>query len=109
MLALAVEKQGDNMVALCPRCYTMWNELHDGTINMKASKCKGVSIKQNPLKHTDSCDVHFGNTTIRGTNTNLRFGKTRMIRLSVDKSALTGRHTKGIVQPNGAVHPFIMM
>ncbi len=111
LLGLAVEKQGDNMIALCPKCYTCFDgTLEDGTT--KATKCKGVSIKQNPLKHQDYCDVIFKNTTKDGKNTNLRFVKKdkvgRMVRQSVNKSALSGRHTKGVVQLNGCVHPFIM-
>ncbi len=106
LLGLAIEKQGDNMVALCPKCYTSWND-DNGKITVKATKCKGVSIKQNPLKHTDYCDIINNNTTKLGRNTNLQCKYGKMVKIAMNKNALTGRHTKGVVQANGCVHPFL--
>ncbi len=107
LLGLAIEKQGDNMVALCPKCYTSWNEDEDGVVKIKATKCKGVSIKQNKLSHTDYCDVLFNSTTKEGSNTGLRKMGGQMVKYTVYKAALSGKHTKGVTQANGCVHPFI--
>ncbi len=106
LLGLAIEKQGDNMVALCPKCYTSWNET-DGVIQTKAIKCKGVSIKQNPLSHLDYCDIIFKGETKKGHNTGLQCKNGTMVKITMRKDALTGRHTKGVVQENGCVHPFL--
>ncbi len=107
LLGLAIEKQGDNMIALCPKCYTSWNEDENGVIKVKATKCKGVSIKQNPLKHTDYCDVIFKGKIIDGENKGIRYINGETVKYTVHKSALSGKHTKGVVQENGCVHPFI--
>ncbi len=107
LLGLAIEKQGDNMVALCPKCYTSWND-DNGKITVKATKCKGVSIKQNPLKHEDYCNIINFGTTKLGRNTNLQCKNGTMVKIAMNKNALTGRHTKGVVQENGCVHPFII-
>ncbi|KAI5546883.1 CBG23764 family [Trichomonas vaginalis G3] len=48
LLGLAIEKQGDNMIALCPKCYTSFNgHLKETDFKKIAMKMKGVSLKQN--------------------------------------------------------------
>ncbi len=70
LLCLAIEKRCDNMIALCSKCYTSWNN-NTGKITVKATKCKDVSIKQDPLKHTYYCDIIANGTTESGHNTDL--------------------------------------
>ena len=49
ILGCAIEKIGDNMIALAPKCYTIWN--NNG--QTKAVKLKGVSLKKNNIVHDD--------------------------------------------------------
>lgn len=53
-----------NIVALCHKRYTYLDEDQAGMIQLKAIKCKNVSIRQNPLKHTDNCAVLDDDKTI---------------------------------------------
>ena len=107
LLGLAIEKQGDNMIALCPKCYTSFN----GPIELAkliAMKMKGVSLKQNK----DFTPEHYlriivESTTFDGMNINLTLKNGKMARISMGKCALTGKHTKAVCQPNGACLPFI--
>ncbi len=108
LMGLAVEKTFDSMVALCPKCYTGWLEDEStGVITVKATKCKGINIRQNPLKHTDYCDIIFKGGVKDGTNTGIRTVGGFEVKYTVHKSALTGKHVKGITQANGCVHPFV--
>ena len=51
LLGLAIEKQGDNMIALGPKCYTSWNN-DNKTLSLKM---KGVQKNQNKHITYESC------------------------------------------------------
>jgi len=101
LMGLAIEKQGDNMVALSPKCYTCFNE------ETKAVRCKGLNTKQNKLSHQDYCDVLFNDKIVRGVNKGFQCKDGVMTRVFTTKIGLSGVHTKGVTQANGAVHPFV--
>ena len=114
LLGLAIEKQGDNMIALCPKCYTSYNnvegesefDLYD--IKTIALKMKGVSKAQNKhLTPQHYIDIIEKELTFDGENVNLTLKGGEMKRISVGKTALTGKHTKAVVHENGCCMPFI--
>jgi len=111
LLGLAIEKQGDNMVALCPKCYTSWDNRENvpGTFGPTiALKMKGVSKKQNThIKPENYLDIINDGITFDGENINLVLKNGQMSRISVSKSALTGTHTKACVLENGVCLPFV--
>jgi hypothetical protein len=101
LLGLAIEKQALNMIALGPKCYTLFND----PIKPFARKVKGVSIRQNPLKVNDYSDVIQNDKVVSGKNTNLQMNKSqrtnssgeceiRMSKIMINKTALSGLHTK---------------
>ena len=103
LLGCAIEKIGENMIALAPKCYTIW----DNNAQTKALKLKGVSLKKNTIVHTDYSDVLNKCTVKHGKNINLQMKNNKMSKLTVNKNALTGCHTKMIVLSNHSCAPFI--
>ena len=101
ILGLAIEKQGENCIALAPKCYTIWN--NDGTT--KSLKLKGVSLKKNRIVSADYKTAL--ENTIQGKNINLQLKNHTMSKVTVHKNALTATHTKVVVLPNQACAPFI--
>ena len=111
-MGLAIEKQGDNMVALCPKCYTSWDNINNSSLGSFgptiALKMKGVSKKQNShIKPENYLDIINDGITFDGENINLVLKNGQMSRISVSKSALTGTHTKAYVLENGVCLPFV--
>ena len=110
LLGLAIEKQGENMIALCPKCYTCWSDDVNPTL-----KCKGVSLKQNRGINKECYeDVLKLGIKLDGQNLNLclknldpQTKNNEMCRITINKTALSGVHTKGRVCENGCVMPLI--
>jgi len=74
LLGLAVEKQGDNMIALCAKCYSGCNGSVEDAVNrttVKAIKCKDANTEQNPMTSKHYHDVLTEGTTFSGQNINL--------------------------------------
>ena len=103
ILGCAIEKTGENMIALAPKCYTIWN--NNG--QTKSLKLKGVSLKKNNIVSEDYNNVLLKNSIKLGQNINLQMNGGKMSKLTVNKNALTGCHTKMIVLPNQSCAPFI--
>ena len=101
ILGLAIEKYGDNCIALAPKCYTIWN--NDGTT--KSLKLKGVSLKKNKIVSADYKTAL--ESTVQGKNINLQLKNHTMSKVTVVKNALTATHTKVIVLPNQHCAPYI--
>ena len=94
LLGCAIEKEGENCVALCPKCYTIWND--DG--ETKSLNLKGVSLKKNNIKSSD-----YENALTKpksGKNINLQYKNNEMVKLTVNKNALSGVHSKMRVLEN---------
>lgn len=110
LLGLAIEKQGDNMIALCSKCYTSFNgEIGTDSFKRLALKMKGVSMKQNKQLTSDKyLNVVKNGVTYDGENIGLQLKNGQMTRLSINKTALTGSHTKAVVHENGCCMPFIV-
>ena len=100
ILGLAIEKEGENCIALAPKCYTIWN--NDGTT--KSLKLKGVSLKKNKIVSADYKTAL--ESTIQGKNINLQLKNHVMSKVTIHKNALTATHTKVIVLPNQACAPY---
>lgn len=91
LLGLAIEKEGENCVALAPKCYTIWN--NDGTT--KSLKLKGVALSKNKDITKDNYVNVISNRRITiGVNVNLQKKNHVMSKLMINKNALTGVHTK---------------
>ncbi len=106
------------MIALCPKCYTSWNG-NDATNRKmsKAIKCKGASLKQNPMTSQNYVDILMSDSikkqTFNGRNINLMLKSKHsqlgeMYKITVNKCVLSGKHTKGVAQANGCVYPFLI-
>ena len=102
LLGLSIEKEGDNCIALAPKCYTVWE--NDRTVSLKV---KGIKKQQSNIKYQDYLDVLNGNTVKTGKNTNLQLQDGVMSKISVYKNALTCAHTKMKVLENQSCVPFV--
>jgi hypothetical protein len=104
LLGLAIEKQGDNMYALGPKCYTQFNN-----DNSKSKlKVTGIRLPQNPHITSESyVDILSKGGIESGCNTTLQMKNGNMARLTMNKIALTAKNNKGIVLENGSVLPFV--
>ena len=103
ILGLAIEKQGENCIALAPKCYTIWN--NDGVT--KSLKLKGVSLKKNKIVSGDYKQIIVNETVKSGRNISLQLKNGQMSKVFVTKNALTMTHTKMIVLENQSCCPYI--
>jgi hypothetical protein len=102
LLGLAIEKQGHNMIALGPKCYTQWND--EGKAKLKL---KGVQLRQNKhITQESYSEIIDKGGVISGQNNTLQMKNDIMSRLTINKIALTGKNNKGITCSNGCVMPF---
>jgi hypothetical protein len=103
---VAVEKEGDEMVAIAAKNYYIKTEKKD------IMKCKGVSMKRNkeitPQSYTDVLKNH---EPVMGTNCNLQIrkvdGEAVMIKNLINKVAISGIHTKMVALENQSCAPYI--
>lgn len=100
LLGLAIEKEGENCIALAPKCYTIWN--NDNTT--KSLKLKGVSLKKNKIVYPDY--EKSLTKPVSGININLQMNKNMMSKITIVKNALTASHTKMVVLPNQSCCPY---
>ena len=103
ILGLAIEKEGENCIALAPKCYTIWNN----SGQTKSLKLKGVSLKKNKIVSADYKKVIDEETIKAGRNISLQLKNGQMKKVFTNKNALTMAHSKMIVLPNQACAPFI--
>ena len=101
ILGLAIEKEGENCIALCSKCYTIWN--NDGTT--KSLKLKGVSLKKNKIVSSDYEKAL--EAPIKGKNINLQLKNNEMTKITINKNALSAVNTKMIVLANQCCCPYI--
>jgi hypothetical protein len=101
LLGLAIEKEGEYCIALSPKCYTIWR---DEEADVVAMKVKGYDQKGGQLSIQNYRDAL--RVTVTGTNICLGMKNNKMTMYQVVKNALTGMHTKMVVQENGACLPF---
>ena len=102
ILGLAIEKEGENMIALSPKCYTTFNG--EQTIT---TKIKGCSKKRNKFTKNDYIKCIESNEIIPGSNANFQVKQNQICKLFMNKNALTGVHNKAIVLPNQSCAPFV--
>ena len=104
ILGCCVEKYGDNQVALCPKCYTIFNNDDN---KAKTKKAKGVSLKNSDIEKCDYIDVIKNKAVVKGTNYNLQTVNNVMSKVCVEKNALTGFNNKLITLMNESCAPFM--
>ena len=102
LLGLAIEKEGENMIALSPKCYTTFNG--EKTIT---TKMKGCSKKRNNFSKDEYKECINNSKLTKGVNANLQVKRNKVCKLFMNKNALTGVHTKAIVLPNQSCAPFM--
>jgi hypothetical protein len=103
LLGLAIEKQGDNLIALGPKCYTAWD--NEGKYSMKN---KGVKMDLNKhINHYSYKDIVMNGGKIDGQNVTLQMKNGKMSRITVNKTALTGKNNKGYTCANGCIMPYV--
>ena len=93
ILGCAIERIGDNMVALAPKCFTIWNNTGE--------------IKKNHIVYQDYQSIISNNSVKVGKNINLQIHNNKMSKLTINKNALTAQHTKMIVLENQSCCPFV--
>ena len=103
ILGASVEKVGECQVALCPKCYTLYNL--DGLT--KSLKLKGISLKKNNINANDYKEVIDEGIIKRGKNINLQLNQHLMSKITVNKNSLTGKHVKMVVLSNQSCAPYI--
>jgi hypothetical protein len=77
------------MITLAPKMYTAFND--NSTVSLKL---KGVSIKQNNLKHYRYLHVLEEKYCIKSDQRNLKKYRNAMTKICVNKTALSAFHNK---------------
>jgi hypothetical protein len=114
---VAIEKEGNKMIAIAAKNYTLTTEKYD------VNKCKGVSMKRNKeitaQSYTDvietgkpvygeNCGLHVRPLWIdEDAVTILGEGQTFMVKDKIEKVAISGVHTKMIVLSNPPSAPYV--
>jgi hypothetical protein len=99
---VAIEKEGDEMIAIAPKCYYI-------RANGKNKlKIKGCSLGKNKQITSSNYKASvFNNEVTMATNVGLHNKKDGMKKESVNKTAISGLHTKMIVLKNNSCAPYI--
>jgi hypothetical protein len=103
---VAVEKEGDEMVAVAAKNYYI------KTSEKNVMKCKGVSMKKNkeitPKSYTNTLE---NNEIVTAVNRTLQIkkvdGQDVMVKNLLTKIAISGIHTKMVVLENQSCAPYI--
>ena len=103
LLGLCIEKEGDNCIAIAPKCYTLWCE-EGSTV---ALKVKGVQNHNDDVTYDDYVRVLSTGSIKTATNSNFQVKDGVMSRITVHKNALTCTHTKMRVLENQSCAPFL--
>ena len=107
-MGICVENQGENMVALRPKCYTFWNG-DVKTAEKKKMKLKGLNLERNwdKIQPKQYLDIIQKGGIEKGTNANLLVKEGEMVKIFTEKNGLTGAHTKMYVFDNQTCAPLI--
>ena len=114
LLGLCIENQGNRMIALAPKCYTIEKDYEEETEKGKVkvtdltTKSKGINKDHNKLKFENYSSAL--KDVIPGKNVNMQLDRRgddyQMSIKIVHKNALTGAHTKMVVLENQSCCPF---
>ena len=102
LLGCCVERMADNMIALAPKCYSVFND--DGR---EINKVKGLDLNNNTITHTDYEDVLDKGIVKSGVNRTIRFKDNQLQYVDTCKKSLTAFHVKMVVLPNQCCCPYI--
>jgi hypothetical protein len=103
LLGLAIEKESENMIALSPKCYIPFDDEEMNNL----FKVKGVNKGINPFTVEDYKQAL--SRPIQGKNIGFQVKGGHQMEVTVMKSALTGVHTKMVVDENQACLPFMVL
>ncbi|KAA6402881.1 MAG: hypothetical protein EZS28_001593 [Streblomastix strix] len=108
LICLTTESQGENIVCLAPKCYSLQNrnEQNDDIVSL-VNRMKGVSQKKANLITNDYIKCLNDGCNINVTTNNLQMKIGIMSLISMEKSVLTGIHNKMVVLANGCCAPFM--
>jgi hypothetical protein len=109
---VAVENEGHTMIAVAPKNYTIIKEGKANVLgkvkNDEKLKAKGLSLKKNQHITAQSFINNIeNNIPVKGTNKGFGIKKDILSKYSVDKTAISGIHTKMIVLSNYLCAPYI--
>jgi hypothetical protein len=100
LLGVAVEKEGDVMIALGPKNYYI------KTTEKSVVKGKGVSSR-NKIGASAYVENINEQTQLKGTNVGFHVRNNRLVKESIEKKAITGIHTKMVTLSNNSCAPFV--
>ncbi|KAA6384122.1 MAG: hypothetical protein EZS28_020350 [Streblomastix strix] len=108
LMGLTTESQGENIVCLTPKCYSLYNgnEQNDDIVS-QVNRMKGVSEKKVNLTTNDYIKCLNDGCNINVTTNKLQMKMGILSMISMEKSALTGIHNKMVVLSNGCCAPFM--
>jgi len=101
LLGACYEHEGENMICMGPKCYTLWS-LGD---KKPTQKSKGFPIKTAGVTCQAYSDALYGQNYSDYTS-HLQFLAGDIHKVTLLKVALSGRHTKMIVQSDHSCLPF---
>jgi hypothetical protein len=109
LLGFTKEREGDEMIALAPKCYYI-HAIENGKWK-DVNKSKGVNIRRNRLTKEQYIRANKGEV-IKGKNVGFQVKKVNglsvMTKTEIVKDALTPKHNKMICLPNGCCAPYIL-
>ena len=95
LLGCCFERIADNMIAMAPKCYTVFD--NNGK---EINKIKGLDLTNNNITHTDYEGVLTNGVVKSGTNRTIRFKNNMLQYIETKKRSLTGYMNKMVVLPN---------
>ncbi|KAA6400848.1 MAG: hypothetical protein EZS28_003621 [Streblomastix strix] len=108
LMGLTTEPQGENIVCLTPKCYSLYNENEQNEeIVSLVNRMKRVSEKKANLTTNDYIKCLSDGCNIIATTNNLQMKMGVMSMISMEKSALTGIGDKMVELANGCCASFM--
>jgi hypothetical protein len=99
---VAIEREGDEMIAIAPKCYYIRTNGKDKL------KIKGCSLGRNPqITSASYKDNIRDGTTANATNCGFHVKNGEIVKDYVEKTAISGIHNKMIVLSNNSCAPYI--
>ena len=102
LLDCCVERHADNMIALDPPCYSVFNS----NVN-EINKIKRLDLTNNDFKHNDYEEMLDTGIVKSGVNRTLWFKNNQLQIIETTKKSLTVFHNKMVVLSNNSCAPFV--
>ncbi|KAA6370605.1 MAG: hypothetical protein EZS28_033867, partial [Streblomastix strix] len=108
LMSITTESQGENIVCLAPKCYSLYNgnEQNEDIVSL-VNRMKGVSEKKANLTTNDYIQCLKDRCNINEITNNQQMKTGVMSMINMEKSAPTGVHSKMVLLSNGCCASFI--